>query len=76
MQVDDRTLALELLAKAYPQASLEGIQHLAGDASGRRFLRLYLHGAPSPTIILMLLKRRLGPPAAGRPEITQDDSFV
>ena len=72
-------LAQELLQRsaAFAAAKVKECQPLAGDASGRRYVRLILDDAgASPTLILMLLKRTKGPVTHGGDELDQDQTFT
>jgi N-acetylmuramate 1-kinase len=71
-------LACELLAVApgLSGARLDRVEHLAGDASGRRYFRLHLGSAPVPSVILLLPLAVAGPVAAGGDGRTQDATLV
>lgn len=49
---------------AFPQAHLDAVEMLAGDASARRYARLRLHGDAPDVVIAMLLPRDTPPGAS------------
>jgi aminoglycoside/choline kinase family phosphotransferase len=71
-------LARELLggSSLFSRSTLARVQALAGDASSRRYHRLYLSDSPVSTAILMILNQAQGPVGGGRGNKTQDDTFV
>jgi aminoglycoside/choline kinase family phosphotransferase len=71
-------LAQELLggSSLFSRSALARVQALAGDASSRRYHRLYLSESPVSTAILMILNQAKGPVGGGREDKTQDDTFV
>lgn len=71
-------LAQELLGSSsfFSRSSLARVQALAGDASSRRYHRLYLSESPVSTAILMILNQATGPVGGGKENKTQDDTFV
>ncbi|MBI4860050.1 MAG: hypothetical protein HY815_07270, partial [Candidatus Riflebacteria bacterium] len=77
--VNDMTAtAQDLLARTpgYDGARLLTVNHLCGDGSARRYFRLSLQEAPTPTLVLMLLSHEPGPVTAGGDRLNQDDTFV
>jgi aminoglycoside/choline kinase family phosphotransferase len=71
-------LAQELLEDSplFSRSTLARVQALAGDASSRRYHRLYLSHSPVSTVILMILNQAGGPVGGGEENKTQDDTFV
>ncbi|MBX7143419.1 MAG: phosphotransferase [Oligoflexia bacterium] len=66
---------LSARCKKLSNARLEKVEHLVGDMSTRRYMRLHFSGQPT-SAILMLLNHAPGPVRGGRNDITQDDTFV
>jgi aminoglycoside/choline kinase family phosphotransferase len=58
------------------KAQLAGVQHLAGDASSRRFIRLQLAHPKIKSVILMMLSGDKGPLVSGDNYPSQDQSFI
>lgn len=69
-------LAARLLQRCGEAGGLSAVEHLAGDASGRRYFRLRLSGGSSSTLVLSLLSHERGPVCHGGRPGTQDDTFV
>jgi aminoglycoside/choline kinase family phosphotransferase len=72
-----KDIAGRLLAQTLnlKDSRITGIQHLAGDASGREYHRIELAQAPYPSVILMKLNHAAGPLASGE-ATNQDQTFV
>ena len=77
-QEDRQLLVKELLSKtpSFEAASVGKLEHLAGDASQRKYYRVYLDEAPLPTVVLMILSHQKGPLTYGGESFNQDDTFV
>ncbi|MDC0358448.1 phosphotransferase [Oligoflexia bacterium] len=71
-------LARRLLATTpdFTTATIKRYQALAGDASGRRYIRLYLEDAPATTLILQVLAHGVGPVYSSSESFNQDDTYV
>ena len=54
---------------------LRAVSPIAGDASGRQYLRLHF-GDRAASLVLMLLKEGKGPIVGGRSNVNSNDSFV
>lgn len=59
---------------AFHNAEISSLEHLAGDSSGRRYLRLYLKNAPESSVVMMLLAGLKGPVYAGDQSFSQDEA--
>ena len=80
---DSERRYIELLAQGllgglslFSRSTLARVQALAGDASSRRYYRLYLSDSPVSTAILVILNQAKGPVGGGKENKTQDDTFV
>lgn len=60
----------------YRGSRVRDIVPMVGDMSTRRYCRVALDSAPTPTLILMLLSSASGPLGGGARSLTQDDTFV
>ena len=69
-----KKIARELLpqVRGFSAAELLGVAHIAGDASGRKFFRLYVKGGAADSLVLMHLNSK----DRGDKKWTQDDTFV
>jgi N-acetylmuramate 1-kinase len=77
--LNDLQLAVQALLDScdeYQGAVVTNVVPMVGDMSSRRYCRVELTSASTPTLILMLLSSAPGPLGGGARSLTQDDTFV
>ena len=82
--MDEATDTVEVFARdlvrACPhierEASVRNLEVLAGDISTRQYIRVFLTGSKSESVMLMRLSGQMGPVGGGKRGSSQDDTFV
>ena len=74
--MSDLIARLLLDCPGYEHARLDHTEPVAGDASGRRYLRLFLEGGRSRTLILLLHHTSRAPALSGNTNVSQEQAFV